>query len=53
MNISVVNDSHPADGDADPSAIVECSSLTDEEKEEAWAEIRRFYQPRLGKGVTV
>jgi hypothetical protein len=53
MNLSAVNDSHPADGDADPSAIVECSSLTDEEKEEAWAEIRRFYQPRLGKGVTV
>lgn len=52
MDLGAAGDSISG-GDLEVPADVESLALTEDEKRATWTEIRKYYEPRLGQGVTV
>jgi hypothetical protein len=52
LEFTALTGSAPRDSAGNPTAV-DWSALTDNEKSAAWAKIRKYYAPRIGKGVTI
>ena len=52
LELTALTGSAPRDSAGNPIAV-DWSALTDDQKSAAWAKIRKYYAPRIGKGVTI
>jgi hypothetical protein len=52
LELTALTGSAPRDSAVNPTAV-DWSALTDDEKSAAWEKVRRYYDARIGKGVTI